>query len=59
MNRPDSAQVLCTIGTLAGYLGAHYDRIAATACALVGIGYTIWKWRNDARAKAAAVPAKE
>lgn len=45
----DSAQVLAFIGSAAGFALANFDRIAATGCALVGLGYTLWRWRKEAR----------
>lgn len=48
-HRPDSAQILAAVGSTAGFLLANFDRIAACACALVGIAYTIWKWRREAK----------
>lgn len=48
-HRPDSAQVIATIGSLAGFVAANYDRLLAGACAAVGISYTIWKWRREAK----------
>lgn len=57
MNRPDSAQILATIGSVLGFVVANFDRLAASACALAGLGYTLWKWRKEARAEAAAAAA--
>ena len=54
MSRPDSAQIFALIGASGGFILANFDRIAATLCALAGLGYTIWKWRREARAKTKA-----
>ncbi len=48
-DRPDSAQILATLGSAGGFFLANYDRITAALCALVGIAYTLWKWRREAR----------
>lgn len=53
-NRPDSAQIIAALGSFGGFALANFDRIAAAACALAGLGYTIWKWRKEARSEAAA-----
>lgn len=45
----DSAQIFAVIGSAAGFALANFDRLAATACALAGLGYTLWKWRKEAR----------
>lgn len=45
----DSAQVLALIGSLGGFILTHYDRIIAALCGLVGIAYTLWKWRREIR----------
>jgi hypothetical protein len=52
--RLDSAQVFAAIGSAGGFFLANFDRIAAAACALVGCGYTLWKWRRDAKLAALA-----
>lgn len=49
-SRFDSAQILAAAGAFGGFFLANFDRIAAASCALVGLGYTLWKWRRDARA---------
>jgi hypothetical protein len=48
-HRIDSVQIVAAIGSAAGYIAANYDRIAATACALAGLGYTLWRWRAAAK----------
>lgn len=50
-HRPDSAQLLAAIGSTGGFILANFDRLAATACALVGLVYTLWKWRREYLAK--------
>ena len=50
--RIDSAQAIAAIGSAGGFLLANFDRIAAAACALAGMGYTLWKWHRDAKASA-------
>lgn len=47
MNRADSAQVTSLIGTITSFALAEYSHIIASLCALVGIAYTIWKWRRE------------
>lgn len=51
--RIDSAQVIAAAGTAGGFILANFDRIAAAACALAGLGYTLWKWHREAKAAAA------
>lgn len=53
-HRPDSAQILAAIGSAGGFFLANFDRIAASLCALVGLAYTLWKWRREAATKNAA-----
>lgn len=50
-HRIDSAQIVAALGTAGGFALANFDRIAATLCALVGVAYTLWRWRREARAK--------
>lgn len=49
--RFDSGQIASAIGAAIGFALANFDRIAAATCALVGIAYTLWKWRREARSK--------
>ena len=46
--RADSAQLVSALGAVAGFVGANFDRVAATLCALVCAAYTLWKWRRAA-----------
>lgn len=50
-HRPDTAQIVAAIGSAGGFALANFDRIAAALCALAGLGYTLWKWRKEARGK--------
>ncbi len=50
-HRFDSAQVLSAIGAALGFALANFDRVAAAACAVGGLAYTLWKWRREARVK--------
>lgn len=49
MIRLDSAQIVAAVGSSGGFLLAHYDRITAALCGLVGVAYTLWRWRREAR----------
>lgn len=49
MPRADSAQVTNLFATLGGFILAEYSHIIASLCALIGIAYTIWKWRREIR----------
>lgn len=51
MSRPDSAQILAAAGSAGGFFLANFDRIAASLCAIVGLAYTLWKWRREAAAR--------
>lgn len=52
--RFDSAQLTAALGSALGFALANFDRIAAAACAVVGLVYTLWKWRREARTKTRA-----
>lgn len=58
-HRLDSAQIIAAIGSGGGFLLANFDRLAATLCALVGVAYTLWKWRKEARTKTRAPFARD
>lgn len=47
----DSAQIIAALGSFGGFILGNFDRLAASACALAGLGYTLWKWRKEAKAK--------
>ncbi len=49
MKTTDSAQLVSFFGAVISYVGGNYDKLAAAACALVCAGYTIWRWRHNAR----------
>ena len=50
-NRIDSGQIASAVGSAASFALLNFDRVAAGLCAVVGIAYTLWKWRREARSK--------
>jgi hypothetical protein len=51
ITRADSAQLASLLGSSAGFIFANFDRILASLCALVGLLYTLWKWRREATSR--------
>lgn len=49
MKSADSAQYAALFGTVGGWVLANYAPLCGAFCALVGAGYTIWKWRREIR----------
>lgn len=51
-HRVDSVQVVSTFGAIGGFTLQNFDSLIASACALVCLAYTLWKWRREARTPA-------
>ncbi len=53
----DSIQFFAFLGAVGGYMLGNYDKLAAAACSLTLLAYTLWKWYKRAQ-KEHEEPAK-
>lgn len=49
MKQADSAHLATLLGSFGAWFLSNYDRLAAALCALIGVAYTVWKWRREIR----------